>query len=75
MSVIFAGIAIGMLLAALAARVVASQLWGVSWYDPLTLAAVTVLLTMVGLIASYLPSRRAVRVDPRDLFAIGMKTS
>jgi putative ABC transport system permease protein len=64
MRVILSGIAIGMLLASLAARVLASQLWGIVWYDPLTLTAVIVLITAVGLLASYLPSIRAARVDP-----------
>jgi putative ABC transport system permease protein len=64
MRVIFTGIALGMLLASIAARALASQLWGVRWYDPLTLAGVIVLLAVVGLLASYLPSVSAARGDP-----------
>ena len=52
------------MLALLAARILASQVWGVSWYDPLTLGGVVAVLTAVGLVASYLPSIRATRVDP-----------
>jgi putative ABC transport system permease protein len=64
MRVIFTGIALGMLFASFAARALASQLWGVQWYDPLTLTGVVVLLAAVGLLASYLPSVSAARGDP-----------
>jgi len=37
---------------------------GIKTYDPLTLAAVVVLLAVVGLAACYVPSIRATRVDP-----------
>lgn len=40
------------------------MLYGVSVFDPLTLSAAVILLTGVALIASYLPARRAMRVDP-----------
>ncbi|MGB7350393.1 MAG: hypothetical protein WBC66_11095, partial [Candidatus Acidiferrales bacterium] len=39
-------------------------LYGVSVFDPLTLAAACLLLAGVLLIASYIPARRAMRVDP-----------
>ena len=45
-------------------RLVSSQLYGVSPNDPATMAAVTGLLIAVALLASYLPARRATKVDP-----------
>jgi ABC-type antimicrobial peptide transport system permease subunit len=36
----------------------------VSWYDPLTIAAVVGVVATVGLAACYFPARRATRVDP-----------
>lgn len=57
-------LAIGVASAAAAARLLASQLFGVSTLDPLTFLAVPVLLGGVALLACYLPARRASRVDP-----------
>ena len=46
------------------ARAIASQLWGVSPNDPLTVASVVLLLFATGLLACWVPARRATRVDP-----------
>jgi putative ABC transport system permease protein len=46
------------------ARLVSSQLYGVSPYDPVTLATVAALLVAITLLASYIPARRATKVDP-----------
>jgi putative ABC transport system permease protein len=58
------GAVIGLVASLLLARVIATQLWGVSPYDPMTLTGVTILLLLTGLIACWIPARRASRVDP-----------
>ena len=58
------GIAVGLAIALLASRLVRAFLLDVSPFDPLTFASVTVLLTAVALAASYLPARRASRIEP-----------
>jgi putative ABC transport system permease protein len=58
------GLAIGLAGALALGRVVQSLLFNVRASDPLTLAAVAALLAVVALLASYLPARRATRVDP-----------
>jgi predicted permease len=58
------GMAIGLLGAFLAARALSRFLFGVGSADPLTFAAVSLLLLAVAFVASYIPSRRAMRVDP-----------
>jgi predicted permease len=45
-------------------RLMANQLFGVTAHDPLTFLVVAILLTLVALLACYLPARRAVRIDP-----------
>ena len=52
-------------MAYLAGDALASQLFGVSTTDPVTFVAVPVLLLLVALLASYLPSRAAARIDPQ----------
>jgi putative ABC transport system permease protein len=47
-----------------ASRLVASQLYGVSSSDPLTLAGIIVLMAIAALFACWLPARRAAKVDP-----------
>jgi putative ABC transport system permease protein len=61
---ILAGIGVGILFAFMVGRVLASQIWGVSWHDPLTFFSLLIVLMVVGFVASYLPSLRAMRVDP-----------
>jgi predicted permease len=58
------GIAVGLLAALAGTRVVGSLLFGVTARDPLTLAAAAALLMLTTVIASYIPARRASRIDP-----------
>ena len=58
------GIAVGVPCAAAAARLVKRLLFNVTLYDPITLALVPLLLLAVGVLASYIPARRAMKVDP-----------
>lgn len=58
------GVVAGLLLAFLAGRGISNFLVSVSPSDPLTLGLVAVFLTAVGLLASYIPARRAMKVEP-----------
>jgi ABC-type antimicrobial peptide transport system permease subunit len=58
------GLAIGLAGALALTRVLSSLLYDVRPTDPLTLACVCLVLAAVALLASYLPARRAARIDP-----------
>jgi len=58
------GVAIGLIVSVAIGRVIATQLWGVSAYDPWTLVCVPALLLVTGIVACWLPARRAASVDP-----------
>jgi len=64
MRVAVVGIAVGVVAAVAATRVMGGLLFNVSTTDPVTYAVVATLLTIVALIASYVPARRAALVDP-----------
>lgn len=58
------GIAVGIPCAMAAARLIRRLLFNVTLYDPMTLALVPLVLISVGTLASYIPARRAMKVDP-----------
>jgi ABC-type antimicrobial peptide transport system permease subunit len=64
------GIAIAVPCSVLLARLLRSQLFGVSNADPLTLGAVVLLIAVVALIAAILPARRASSVDPNTALRV-----
>jgi putative ABC transport system permease protein len=59
-----AGLGAGLALAWLSTRAIAAQLYGVRPTDPITLGGVAAILLAIALAASYVPARRAMRVDP-----------
>ena len=58
------GVGVGIGASLVLTRLMAKLLFGVSAYDPVTFLAVACLLVVVALAASYIPARRAMRVDP-----------
>ena len=58
------GVGLGMIASLALGRVIATQLWGVSPYDAWTLTCVPALLIITGLLACWIPARRAASVDP-----------
>lgn len=64
LKLVAAGILLGIGAALAIARLLDSFLVGVSAFDPLTFAGWCVVMIVVALIASYLPARRATRIDP-----------
>jgi predicted permease len=60
----FAGVLVGLIAAAGLTRLIKSMLFGVSATDPVTFAAVAVLLSAVASAACYIPAQKAMRVDP-----------
>jgi putative ABC transport system permease protein len=61
---VVAGLGVGLLGAIAASVVMRSRLHGMSPFDPIAYLSVAAILTVAGLAASYVPARRATRVDP-----------
>jgi putative ABC transport system permease protein len=59
-----AGVLVGVLCSLALGRILCGFLYGVSPTDPMTILGVAALLIFVTLLASYLPAKRATRVDP-----------
>ena len=62
--IVVAGLIVGLAGATLVTRVLQTFLFGVTPTDPIAFTIVTLLLTTVGLMAAWLPARRATRIDP-----------
>jgi len=62
---VVAGVAIGLAVSLVLGRAVQAELWpGVKPYDPVTLVSTILVLLVTGVLASWIPARRAARVDP-----------
>jgi predicted permease len=59
-----AGVGIGVPLALVAVRIIRYLLYGITSYDPVTLAVAVIVLLGVALLAAWIPARRAARIDP-----------
>lgn len=67
----FAGIVAGALGAYAVTRLIENMLYGVTATDPLAFAAVVVLLATVAMLASWIPARRAARMEAMDVLRVG----
>jgi len=67
----FAGVVFGSIASYAATRFLASMLYGVTTHDAVTFGAVAGILVVVAICASYLPARRATRIDPLEALRAG----
>jgi ABC-type antimicrobial peptide transport system permease subunit len=66
LALVAAGVVVGWLIYAIAAPFLAAFLYGVTPTDPLTLIGATLVLATTASLATWLPARRAARVDPAE---------
>ncbi|HLV86017.1 MAG TPA: ABC transporter permease [Candidatus Sulfotelmatobacter sp.] len=64
MALAICGVTVGLAAAFLLTRLIRSLLFGVQTTDPITFAGISLLLAAIALLASYIPARRAARIDP-----------
>jgi len=64
LSPVLVGLAAGIIAALFSGRLIATLLFGVGSFDPLTVACVMVVIVTVALAACWIPARRAIHVDP-----------
>ena len=64
MSLVVIGLGLGLAGAYATTRLMTSLLFDVTAKDPITFVVVTIVLTIVALLACYIPARRATKVDP-----------
>jgi predicted permease len=62
----FAGLVVGLVLGVALVRLIRSAIYGISPVDPVSVLATVALLGVTSLVASYLPARRAARIDPME---------
>ena len=65
------GVAVGLAVALAASGALRALLYGITPRDPVTWAGVTVVIVAASLVATYLPARRATRVDPTEVLNVG----
>ena len=64
MKLVMVALALGIILALGATTIMRHQIFGISTADPVTYAAVAVILALTGLLACLIPARRVVKIDP-----------
>jgi putative ABC transport system permease protein len=64
MHLLGAGIGVGLAASAATNRLLVSQLWNISPYDPVTLIGAVAIIVVIGAVACSVPARRAMRVEP-----------
>jgi predicted permease len=64
------GVLVGLLAAWLSTRLLESRIWGVEGHDPVALVGAAAVLLITTVLASWLPARRAARVDPLETLRV-----